>query len=128
MTRIVIVGNDTRTSDILAGIATELCPHVHRCADGLEALAVLRAHPDCDLVVTGLHLPRLGGLSLLRAIRQDQRVAGVPVIVAANATCRSEVNEVLAAGATVFLGMPFSMGAARGLLAEYLDMGLTAAV
>ena len=128
MTRIVIVGNDTRTSDILAGIARELTPHVHHCADGLEALDVLRTHPDCDLVVTGLHMPRLGGLSLLRAIRQDHRVAGVPVIVAANATCPSEVNEVLAAGATVFLGMPFSMGAVRGLLAEYLGTGLTAAV
>lgn len=128
MTRIVIVGNDIHTGDLLAGIATELDAHVHRCADGLCALKVLRDHPDCNLVVTRLQLPSLGGLPLLQAIRQDPALATLPVVVVDTATCASEVNAVMDAGATGFLGMPLSACAARKLLEEHLGSGLTAAV
>lgn len=37
--------------------------------DGLEAVTFLSAHP-VDLVLTDLHMPRMGGLRLIQIIRQ----------------------------------------------------------
>ncbi len=42
---------------------------VFQATDGLEAVALLTSH-KVDLVLTDLHMPRMGGLSLIRIIRQ----------------------------------------------------------
>ena len=42
---------------------------VFQATDGLEAVAVLTSH-KVDLVLTDLHMPRMGGLSLIQIIRQ----------------------------------------------------------
>jgi CheY-like chemotaxis protein len=49
-------------------------------ADGKEALAAVRADPP-DLLVLDIMLPGLGGLEVLAAIRADERIAELPVVV-----------------------------------------------
>ena len=69
-----------------AGIRTYLrrClgPITHRiceAADGVEALAVARAHP-VDLIVTDVVMPRMDGLELHAALRSDPAFASIPVL------------------------------------------------
>jgi adenylate cyclase len=48
--------------------------------DGVEALSVLEANPDIDLVVTDLNMPRMDGLSLLQKLQEsDQKLSTVVV-------------------------------------------------
>jgi len=42
-------------------------------SDGAEALDVLRSEHDIDLVLSDLHMPRMGGLELYRALGVAQR-------------------------------------------------------
>ena len=82
--------------------------------DGAAALASLTIEPP-DLVLTDVMMPRLDGFELLRALRNDPRTVGLPVIlVSARAGEESRV-EGLAAGADDYLVKPFS---ARELLAR----------
>lgn len=70
--------------------------------DGMEAWTVLREQ-DFDLVVADVDMPRLDGIGLIRSIRQDARLARMPVIILSYRTSREERQRGLDAGANVYL-------------------------
>ena len=87
---------------------------VHAAADGLQALEATRKLRPA-LVLADVMMPRLDGFGLLRGIREDSALAGMPVIlVSARAGEESRV-EGLEADADDYLIKPF---AARELLAR----------
>lgn len=87
---------------------------VEAVADGFQALAAARRQRP-DLVLTDVMMPGMDGFALLQALRADERLASVPVIVlSARAGEEARVAGVLA-GAYDYLVKPFS---ARELLAH----------
>ncbi len=87
---------------------------VDAAADGEDALAEARISAP-DLVLTDVMMPRLDGFGLLRAIRSDPALAGVPVILLSARAGEEAKVEGLEAGADDYLIKPF---AARELLAR----------
>ena len=39
--------------------------------DGLQGLEALRVHSDIELVITDLNMPNMGGLEMIRTLRQE---------------------------------------------------------
>jgi two-component system response regulator len=78
-------------------------------SDGAQALRALRGCPTARLpaaVLLDLNLPKVKGLEVLRAIRADERLAELPVLVL---TSSDDPNEFAAArdlGAAEFLRKP----------------------
>ncbi|MBM0104831.1 response regulator [Steroidobacter sp. S1-65] len=68
-----------------------------------------------DLVLTDVMMPQLDGFGLLRAIRQDPMLAGVPVVLLSARAGEEAKIEGLDAGADDYMVKPF---AARELLAR----------
>jgi light-regulated signal transduction histidine kinase (bacteriophytochrome) len=87
---------------------------VATAADGLQALAAVRAHPP-DLVVSDVMMPNLDGVALVRALRGDPRTASVPVILLSARAGEESAIAGLDAGSDDYLVKPFS---ARELLAR----------
>ncbi|HKS55739.1 MAG TPA: ATP-binding protein [Steroidobacteraceae bacterium] len=87
---------------------------VRAVADGQQALDAARAEPP-DLVLTDVMMPQLDGFGLLQAIRADQRLAGIPVVMLSARAGDGAQIEGLDAGADDYLVKPF---AARELLAR----------
>ncbi|WP_067067306.1 ATP-binding protein [Roseateles chitosanitabidus] len=83
-------------------------------ADGLQALEAARREPPA-LIVSDVMMPRLDGLALLGAIRADERLGGVPVVLLSARAGEEARIEGLDAGADDYLIKPFS---ARELLAR----------
>ena len=54
---------------------------VATAADGAEGLEHLRAHPLTDLVLLDLNMPRMNGHEVLAAIKSDQALRHIPVII-----------------------------------------------
>ena len=82
---------------------------VEAAADAESALTWLQdnAENPPDMVITDVMLPGQSGLDLLAVIRQDERLARVPVVVlTARAEAESAV-EAFAAGADDFVAKPF---------------------
>jgi two-component system sensor histidine kinase and response regulator WspE len=48
--------------------------------DGRDGLNALRARPY-DLLITDVDMPRLNGIELIRALRQEQRFADLPIVI-----------------------------------------------
>jgi CheY-like chemotaxis protein len=68
--------------------------------DGLEALGQAAAETP-DLIILDLAMPRLDGLTFLRALREVPSLAGVPVLVTSS---RSDVEAARGAAALGVVG------------------------
>src|SRR5690606_37785401 len=77
-------------------------------SDGVEALEKLDQHPDIELVVTDLNLPRMDGLTLLRHLREREREHKAIVVTAYGdmENIRTAMNQ----GAFDFLTKPIDLG------------------
>ncbi len=87
---------------------------VETVADGEAALAAARQRRP-DLILTDVMMPRLDGFGLLRAIRADESLREVPVVLLSARAGEEARIEGLNAGADDYIVKPFS---ARELLAR----------
>jgi chemosensory pili system protein ChpA (sensor histidine kinase/response regulator) len=75
--------------------------------DGVEALERLAAERPA-LVLSDIEMPRMDGFELLRALRDDARLAGVPVVVVTSRTAEKHREHAVALGAAAYLGKPYA--------------------
>ncbi|MFN2646739.1 MAG: ATP-binding protein [Burkholderiales bacterium] len=97
---------------------------VEAVADGQAALAAARAQPP-DIVISDIMMPGLDGFALLRALRGDERLRTVPVILLSARAGEEARAEGLGRGADDYLVKPFS---ARELLVRVEALLRSAAV
>ena len=81
---------------------------VETAATAEEALTKLRTLERCDLMITDWHMPGMGGLDLVRAIRADARLARLRILMVTSDSMLSSIDQALAAGANDFVMKPFS--------------------
>ncbi|MDX1963823.1 MAG: response regulator [Pirellulales bacterium] len=89
--------------DILAELGFET---VSAC-NGREALERLRLQPLPDLVLVDWNMPEMNGLELVKAIRDDARLAGMTVVMVTTETEPDQMLRALTAGADEYLMKPF---------------------
>ena len=76
--------------------------------DGQEAIDLLEAHTDIDLVLLDLMMPNLSGLDVLARIRSSDRLKHLPCIILTAAGQETQHQKAMELGATEFLTKPFS--------------------
>ncbi len=90
--------------------------------DGEQALTYLRREegfgeaPRPDLVLLDLNLPRKNGLEVLDEMRDDERLASIPVIVLTSSAARQDVEACYALGANAFVVKPQELDAFMDLI------------
>jgi len=71
-------------------------------SDGDEGLAVaLKEHPD--LIVLDLLMPKMGGMEVLRHLREDEYGRSIPVIIVSNLSGKEDIAEGAEKGAVEYL-------------------------
>ena len=75
--------------------------------DGIYALEAARAQAP-DLIVSDVMMPRLNGLDLVAALREDARTSSIPVLLLSARAGQEDSIEGLEAGADDYLVKPFS--------------------
>lgn len=100
---VILVVDDSLTTRTLEKSILEAHGYVVRLAvDGIEALAKLRAE-HVDLVISDIQMPRLDGFGLLQAIKNDQALKKVPVILVTSLEAREDRERGLALGADAYV-------------------------
>jgi CheY-like chemotaxis protein len=87
--------------------------------DGEQALAAL-ASDRPDVVLLDVMLPGYSGLQVLEAMRGDEALRSVPVIVVSAWQAPDDQEAARRAGADAFLGKPFELEDLTGCVAKLL--------
>jgi signal transduction histidine kinase/DNA-binding response OmpR family regulator len=111
--RVLIADDNADMRDYLCHILGPIY-QVDAAVDGRAALEQIRANPP-DLVLTDVMMPKLDGFGLIAAIRADQRLRALPVVLLSARAGEESRIEGLTAGADDYLVKPFS---GRELLAS----------
>jgi DNA-binding response OmpR family regulator len=75
--------------------------------DGLAAWELLEAG-EFDIAVLDLEMPRLDGLGLIMRIREDERLAALPVVVATGRDDLFAIDRAYEVGATSYVTKPIN--------------------
>ena len=79
---------------------------VAEAGDGAEALQMLNA-TAYDAVILDWNMPVMDGITLLRHMRKDPALSGIPVIMSTTEQDLARIGEALEAGADEYLMKPY---------------------
>jgi chemosensory pili system protein ChpA (sensor histidine kinase/response regulator) len=86
--------------------------------DGLDALEKL-SHELPAVVLSDIEMPRMDGFDLVRNMRSDERLAGLPVIMITSRIAQKHRDYAAELGVQHYLGKPYSEEELLGLVAQY---------
>jgi CheY-like chemotaxis protein len=97
---------------------------VHVACDGYEALDHLRTTQSAsgglpDLILLDLNLPRLDGLATLAAIKADEALRHIPVLVLTTSKSQNEINRSYELGAAAVVNKPMRLADHRHLMRAF---------
>jgi len=117
--RILLVEDDADTQAALTMLFEFEGFDVITAADGEEAyLRAVSERPD--LIVTDINMPNVNGLDLIRLVRADGRIDGIP-IVAMSAVERQYLNRAMELGAIAVAQKPIEFDHFLSLVARIVS-------
>ncbi|MDH5639310.1 MAG: response regulator, partial [Nitrospinota bacterium] len=104
----VVVVDDSPGMRALARVYLEdIGAEVIECGDGEDGTAAIREEPP-HLVITDIYMPGVGGLDIIKAIREEKSTSHLPVIVVTSDTSMEVRERALRAGADDFTTKPLA--------------------
>jgi len=100
--RVLFVEDDPSVAEMyklkleLDGYAVEVA------GDGIQAVAMATGNPP-DIIFLDIRLPKMDGMGVLEALRNDERTRDVPVVILSNYSERELVERGLRLGALDYL-------------------------
>jgi CheY-like chemotaxis protein len=120
----VLIVEDSENSAAMLEIAFLGIPGVRvlTAPSAAEALRILGGGPGpVRVMVTDLNMPRMDGYELIRRVRADQRLSGMPIIVVSADTDPATPQRIAALGVAAFFPKPFSPAMVRRKVEQLLD-------
>lgn len=118
----VVVADDDQSARVLIGnylAKMQLCNPVRLAEDGHRAIEVLESEEDVPaLVLLDVKMPGRSGLEVLAWIREDPRLAAVPVVMLTGSSELDEVDQAHALGISSYLVKPVGFAAMQEVLAR----------
>jgi two-component system cell cycle response regulator DivK len=122
MAKILIVEDNALNIKLFCDL---LAAHGHQpeaVTDSRNALEAARSFAP-DLVITDIQLPHVSGLDLIRLIRKDKKLAGVPIMAVTAYSARGDEERIRAAGAQAYVSKPISVARFAQTVDELLKKG-----
>jgi two-component system chemotaxis response regulator CheY len=85
--------------------------------DGKDALIKLSADDSLNFVITDWNMPVLSGLELIKAIRSDEKMGKIPVLMVTTRGVKDDIIEALKAKVNNYVVKPFT----PAILREKID-------
>ncbi|PJG60624.1 chemotaxis response regulator CheY [Aeromonas cavernicola] len=115
--KILIVDDFSTMRRIIKNLLRDLgFNNTHEADDGNTALPMLK-NGDFQFVVTDWNMPGMQGIDLLKAIRLDEKLKHLPVLMVTAEAKREQIIEAAQAGVNGYIVKPFT----AATLKEKLD-------
>jgi two-component system, chemotaxis family, chemotaxis protein CheY len=105
--RVLVVDDSISTRALIARTLEGVGYVVDQAADGVEALGTLST-TDYDVVITDQWMPNMTGVEFVRAIRENQNLADLPILAVTSDGEDDVREEVMEAGASECILKPFT--------------------
>ncbi len=116
---ILVVDDDHASREMLTRRLQRVGFQVDSAASGQEALERI-ADVSFDLVLLDRAMPRMGGMEVLRALREKQTARDLPVIMVTAEAQSESVSEALEAGANDYITKPLDFRVALSRIRTHL--------
>ena len=88
--------------------------------NGEEGLAMLQQHPDTDLVLMDIMMPKMDGYDTIRAIRRLPEYGSIPIIALTAKAMKHDKEACISAGASDYISKPLQVDQLLSLLQVWL--------
>ncbi len=121
--KILVVDDFSTMRRIVRNLLVELGfsgPLILEADDGESAIAMLRSTPF-DLVVTDWNMPNMTGIELLRAIRAEESLKRMPVLMVTAENNRDQIIAAAQAGVNGYIVKPFTAATLKEKLTKIFE-------
>lgn len=106
--RFLVVDDFATMRRIVKGLLKDMgCHHADEAEDGIEALAKLKEKPF-DFVVSDINMPKMTGFELLAAIKADEALKHLPVLMVTAEARKEDIVLAAKGGAAGYIVKPFT--------------------
>ena len=74
--------------------------------DGVEALEAVARHPQLDLLLADINMPRMDGFTFIRTIRAQDAYKDIPIIVLSTEGQEKDIQTGMSLGANLYMVKP----------------------
>ncbi len=107
--RFLVVDDFSITRRIIRGLLREIGYNsVEEAEDGVVALSMLKLNAPFNFVITDINMPNMHGLELLKAIKADETLKGLPVLMVTAEARKEDVVLAAQSGAAGYIVKPFT--------------------
>jgi two-component system chemotaxis response regulator CheY len=104
----LIVDDFSTMRRIVRGMLKEMgCHNLDEAEDGAIALTMLKAQ-GYDFVVSDINMPNMSGFDLLKAVKADDALKHVPVLMVTAEARKEDIVLAAQSGAAGYIVMPFT--------------------
>lgn len=122
--KILIVDDSKTMRRILKSGVQKSCKidlSILEAEDGKEALDVLRANPDTDLVFLDVNMPVMKGDEMLHIMRKEEGIQDIRVIMQTTEGSKEKVLELTKLGISGYLLKPYTQEIVHDLMTKILE-------
>jgi len=119
--KILIVDDFSTMRRIIKNLLRDLgFANTHEADDGQTALPMLKSG-DFQFLVTDWNMPGMTGIDLLKAVRADEKLHALPVLMVTAEAKRDQIIEAAQAGVNGYVVKPFTAQALKEKIEKIFD-------
>lgn len=121
MSKTVLCIEDNKINMLLVSRVVEAAGYdLLRAEDGPRALELLQV-AEPDIILLDVNIPGIHGLDLARMIKEDKRLAAIPLIATTANVLVGDKERCLEAGCDEYLPKPLDIRRLRQVMSHYLQ-------
>ncbi|MDB5027922.1 MAG: multi-sensor hybrid histidine kinase, partial [Candidatus Eremiobacteraeota bacterium] len=119
---ILITDDDSRNIYALRSVLEDMNMKVLSAESGAEAIGLLRAHGEIDVVLMDIMMPEMDGFETIRRIRARDEWKNLPIIALTAKAMKGDREQCLAAGASEYISKPVDIDQLVALIRVWLNV------
>ena len=117
---VLIVDDSSMSRQMVRSVVEKLGCTPVEATDGIQAIAQARFHEPV-LIVLDVVMPGQGGIETLQELRQDSKLADIPVIMLTSESDRAKIQSALMANANDYLVKPVNLRELEKRIKQYVN-------
>ncbi|WFB63538.1 response regulator [Sphingobacterium sp. WM] len=118
--KVLIADDDIRNIFSISRALEKLNMEIYSAIDGVEAFQILESHPDIDIVLMDIMMPKMDGFQAIEKIRSVETFSKLPIIAVTAKAMMGDRDRCMKAGASDYISKPVDVDQLVSLLRVWL--------